>query len=157
MKALYQQIKRRREADGLSTNAGFTLIELLIVIVVLGILAGVVIFALGGVTGKSAKAACSADGATVATAVSAFNAQNSTATVSQAALLGTSEGGPYLQSWPSNLPHYAFAISDGTTGDYGGAKAGVLVIDPNPGTTAPAATATGWVAYAGPTSCSTVK
>jgi len=45
----------------------FTLIELLIVIVVLGILAAVVIFALGGITGKSAVASCQADGATIST------------------------------------------------------------------------------------------
>ena len=44
-------------------NEGFTLIELLIVIVVLGILAGVVVFSLGSVTGSSAIAACQADGA----------------------------------------------------------------------------------------------
>src|ERR1019366_4339734 len=121
MSATYQRIKRRREAEGLNANAGFTLIELLIVIVVLGILAGVVIFALGGITGKSAIAACQADGATVSTAISAFNAQNPGATVSAGAtgaaggLLGNNEGGPYIQSWPKNLPHYAFEIVSATT------------------------------------------
>ncbi|HVB50424.1 MAG TPA: prepilin-type N-terminal cleavage/methylation domain-containing protein [Acidimicrobiales bacterium] len=156
MKYLYQQIKRRREAEGLSTNAGFTLIELLIVIVVLGILAGVVIFALGGVTGKSAKAACQADGATVSTAISAFKAQNSTVTVTQAALTATALGGPYLQSWPSNAPHYGFAIGDGVSTDYGGAAAGVLVVNPTTATTY-TATTTGWIPYAGPTSCASVS
>src|ERR1019366_2039734 len=109
MSATYQRIKRRREAEGLNANAGFTLIELLIVIVVLGILAGVVIFALGGITGKSAKAACQADGATVSTAISAFSAQNPGIAVTQGAtgvatgLLGNgAQGGPYLPSWPNN-------------------------------------------------------
>ena len=69
----YQRLKRRRDAGEIN---GFTLIELLIVIVVLGILAAVVIFALGGITGKSALASCQADGATVSTALAAFNAQN---------------------------------------------------------------------------------
>jgi general secretion pathway protein G len=47
------RIQRNRELNG---ERGFTLIELLIVIVVLGILAAVVVFALGGVTGQSSVA-----------------------------------------------------------------------------------------------------
>jgi prepilin-type N-terminal cleavage/methylation domain-containing protein len=120
MISTYQRLKRRRDAGEID---GFTLIELLIVIVVLGILAAVVIFALGGITGKSALASCEADGATVSTALAAFNAQNpsfaGTTTYTQADLLPSSTGGsptgviggPYIQSWPSNLPHYAFSLS----------------------------------------------
>ncbi|HVA70935.1 MAG TPA: prepilin-type N-terminal cleavage/methylation domain-containing protein [Acidimicrobiales bacterium] len=157
MSGTYQRIKRRREAEGLNANAGFTLIELLIVIVVLGILAGVVIFALGGITGKSAVAACQADGATVSTAISAFNAQNSGTTVTQALLLGSTDGGPYVQSWPSNFPHYAFAISDGTTA-YGSIAAGTLVVATTPAGNVPSPPASSaWAAYTDPTSCSTVK
>ena len=132
MISTYQRLKRQRDAGEIN---GFTLIELLIVIVVLGILAAVVIFALGGVTGKSAKAACQADGATVSTAISAFNAQNPGVTVTQPLLLGNTDGGPYLQSWPSNGTLYAFSI-DGS---------GALQIAvPSTGTPA---------AYAGPPSC----
>jgi general secretion pathway protein G len=75
MISTYQRLQRQRDAGEID---GFTLIELLIVIVVLGILAAVVIFALGGITGKSAVASCQADGATVSTALAAFNAQNPT-------------------------------------------------------------------------------
>ena len=126
MISTYQRLKRRRDAGEID---GFTLIELLIVIVVLGILAAVVIFALGGITGKSAAASCQADGATVATALAAFNAQNPTvlasvpgtganggsaplmtAATAEGILSGTSYGGPYVQSWPSNLPHYAYTL-----------------------------------------------
>jgi prepilin-type N-terminal cleavage/methylation domain-containing protein len=128
-----------------TTKDGFTLIELLIVIVVLGILAAVVIFALGGITGKTAVASCQADGATVATAMAAFKTENPGTTVSQTNITANTLGGPYIQSWPSNLPHYAFQIT----------AAGALQIS-----TGPAGTVTGtgsFVPYAGPTTCAAVQ
>jgi len=54
---------------------GFTLIELLVVIVILGILAAVVIFAVSGVTDRGQASACKAEAATVRTAVEAYDAQ----------------------------------------------------------------------------------
>lgn len=54
---------------------GFTLIELLVVIVILGILAAVVVFAVGGVTDKGKQSSCKTDKRTMLTAGEAYVAQ----------------------------------------------------------------------------------
>jgi type II secretory pathway pseudopilin PulG len=128
-------------------DGGFTLVEILVIIVVLGILVAVVLYALGGITQKSAQAACRADGSTVSSAISDLDNEypnvfesvaSSGPTSAENLLLGTNYGGPYLSSWPSNSTHYTFTVS----------SAGVLQIQiGTAGTFGPA------VAYAGPSSC----
>jgi general secretion pathway protein G len=105
-----------KRAKGETTESGFTLIELLIVIVVLGILAAVVVFALGGVSSKSAVASCNSDGKTVQTAIASYQAQTgslptATSSLTSAVTVNGLSYGPYLQSWPSNSPHYTFTLS----------------------------------------------
>jgi general secretion pathway protein G len=53
---------------------GFTLVELLVVIVILGILAAVVVFAVGGTTDNAQDKACKAERSTVEAAVEAYKA-----------------------------------------------------------------------------------
>ena len=66
-----RMVQRARDEE-----SGFTLIELMIVIVILGVLAGIVIFAVGGITDNGNVAACKSDVKTVAVAVEAYKAKN---------------------------------------------------------------------------------
>lgn len=61
-------------------DKGFTLVELLIVIVILGILATVTVFAVRGITDKGNASACNTDKATLQTAVESYYAQYGSAT-----------------------------------------------------------------------------
>jgi general secretion pathway protein G len=119
----YRELQERRAEVG-GDEVGFTLIELLIVIVVLGILAAVVVFALVGVGGTSTQAACNSDAKTVETAVAAWQVQNtgplsvigggntSTTNTGQSQLVPT-----YLKSWPSgNSGHYVISFTGGANG-----------------------------------------
>ena len=60
-------------------DKGFTLVELLIVIVILGILATITVFAVRGITDQGQESACNADQKTLQTAVEAYYAQYGTA------------------------------------------------------------------------------
>ena len=57
-------------------DEGFTLVELLVVIAILGILAGIVVFSVAGITNNGQSAACSTEKATLTTAEEAYYAQN---------------------------------------------------------------------------------
>ncbi|TDO35709.1 general secretion pathway protein G [Kribbella sp. VKM Ac-2527] len=67
-------LNRIREAR--KNESGFTLIELLIVIVILGVLSAVVVFAVGGITDRGEAAACKSEVSTVAVAQEAFFAKS---------------------------------------------------------------------------------
>lgn len=69
------------ERTGVSADDGFTLIELLIVIVILGVLASVVVFAVSGVTTRGESSVCVTDERTLATAVEAYFGSKETTTL----------------------------------------------------------------------------
>ena len=136
----YRRIRQQRIDDGV--DVGFTLIELLIVIVVLGILAAVVVFALGSVTSQSAVSACSADGASIQVAMAAYNAQNGTDPTAISDMVGK---GLATDNSTSNLPHYAYkiaAVSGVETLEVAIAPAGAVV-----------AATSAYASYLGPKSC----
>jgi prepilin-type N-terminal cleavage/methylation domain-containing protein len=103
--------KRMRQEEG------FTLIELMIVIVILGILAGVVIFSVNGITDRGTLSACKTDLKTIEVGVEAFNAKNS--------------------AYPANLdpalttaPNQFLRKSDSLTGDVQAGKGYNVTYDP---------------------------
>jgi general secretion pathway protein G len=108
---------RARRANLEGREGGFTLIELLIVIVVLGILAAIVVFAVQNLTGQSTASGCQSDYKTVETAAEAYKAQMGAYPASVAVLLksGTQPGtgtavGPWLKD-PVTSSHYTMDIS----------------------------------------------
>lgn len=72
---MYDRLRTRLDAG---RQDGFTLIELLIVIVILGILAGIVVFAVGSARSDSVTSSCKADIKTVNTAAEAGKAKTGT-------------------------------------------------------------------------------
>jgi general secretion pathway protein G len=78
-------------------EAGFTLIELLIVIVILGVLAGIVVFSVRGITDRGDTAACKSNLKTAEVAVEAYYAKNGSNPATLAATVPA-----FLKSDPSD-------------------------------------------------------
>jgi prepilin-type N-terminal cleavage/methylation domain-containing protein len=76
---------------------GFTLIELLVVIVILGILAAVVVFAVSGIQDKGQKSACLTEARTVRTAQESYYAQSGSYALSLS-------GSPLIPKYLSKAP-----------------------------------------------------
>jgi general secretion pathway protein G len=114
MQATLERLRQRREEMG--DEGGFTLIELLIVIVILGVLAAIVVFAVQSLTGESANAACQSDFKTMQVAQEAYKAQLTKWPANAAALTGTGTDpvtgltvGPWIKALPGTS-HYTIAL-----------------------------------------------
>ncbi|MEU0529961.1 competence type IV pilus major pilin ComGC [Amycolatopsis tolypomycina] len=90
---------------------GFTLIELLIVVVILGVLAGVVVFAVSNFNNEGKTAACKTDLKTVQTAVEAYYAQHAG---SYPASLDALKTGKYIKDVPDGSGGYTIAYDSAT-------------------------------------------
>ena len=100
-----------REARRLHTEEGFTLIEMLIVIVVLGILAGIVVFGVSTMRGDASVAACHADMKQVQVAAEAYSAKLGGYPQNVAVLTGAG----YLKSAPDTSVYTVTYTSQGVT------------------------------------------
>ena len=85
-------------------DRGFTLVELLIVIVILGILATVTVFAVRGITDRGKASTCAADKKTMEVAVEAYYAQNGAFAANEGALVPV-----FLKS---QSPNYDISAAD---------------------------------------------
>ena len=100
---MYQRLHTAREVR--RNEDGFTLIELLIVIVVLGILAGIVVFGVGTFRQDATAAACKADAKTVEVAAEAYNAKTGGYPASIATLVTAN----YMKTAPTSAVTYSAA------------------------------------------------
>jgi general secretion pathway protein G len=80
-------MKNHTEVAETQPDKGFTLVEMLIVIVILGILATVTVFAVSGITDKGKTSACGSDAKILQTAEEAYSANTGSYTDDQNQLI----------------------------------------------------------------------
>lgn len=109
-------LERIREAR--KNESGFTLVELLMVIVILGVLAGIVVFAVNGINDRGDVAACKSDVKNVEVAVEAYYASQPApaAYPADAAAAQTATVPKFLHSWPGGITYAKTANSFTVTG-----------------------------------------
>ncbi|MDT5037003.1 MAG: hypothetical protein QOE03_2188 [Micromonosporaceae bacterium] len=109
-----QRIQAVRKNDN-----GFTLIELLIVVVILGVLAGITVFAVSAFSNDGVLAACKTDKKNVEVASEAFYAKSTAVPAAHAADIAALVTGGYLKEAPSSTKYTI--TYDAATGNVTGA------------------------------------
>lgn len=114
---MIQRLQQKRNEEG------FTLIELLIVIIVLGILAAIVVFAVGSTRDDAAASACQTDVKSIQLSAEAMKTKNGSypLTAAKADLADASKGG-LLKAVPTD--HGITWASDGSTYTIGSSVTG---------------------------------
>jgi prepilin-type N-terminal cleavage/methylation domain-containing protein len=106
---MFESIREARKNE-----SGFTLIELLIVIVILGVLAAIVVFAVSAFNKNGQAAACKADLKNIEIASEAYYAKNHTyaSAIDDAGHTATTlVGGGYLKEAPLTTNGYTISMS----------------------------------------------
>jgi general secretion pathway protein G len=105
---------RQRIRDIRKSDKGFTLIELLIVIIILGVLAGIVVFAVGAFNDRGVNAACKSDKKIVEVATEAFKAKSTTkaypASATSETRINELVTGGFLRDAPSTTSGYTVTL-----------------------------------------------
>jgi general secretion pathway protein G len=101
-----------------NNEKGFTLIELLITIIILGVLAGIVVFSVSAFNNDGVAAACKTDKKNVEVAAEAYYAKTTPhaypAGADSAARLGVLVTAKYLKEAPSTANYTIDLAADGT-------------------------------------------
>src|SRR5437764_8653081 len=95
-------LERMRKAQ--KTESGFTLIELLIVIIILGILAAIVVFAVGSTRGDAVSSSCRTDVKAMQLSLEAYNVKQGhyPSTANKDDMLASANLGGVLKSYSTN-------------------------------------------------------
>jgi len=90
-------MKNRRHEKHLGKKSGFTLIEIILVVVIIGILAGIAIPRMGGKTEKAKISQAKSNVVALGMAIQEFEMMNGDYPTSLDQLLDESKGGPYME------------------------------------------------------------
>jgi prepilin-type N-terminal cleavage/methylation domain-containing protein len=104
IRAALERVRAAKENE-----SGFTLVELLIVIVILGVLAGIVVFSVAGITSRGKTEACKSTVSTVQVAGEAYYAKNGSYAATTAIL--TSSG--FLQPPALGATDVTYVVATG--------------------------------------------
>ncbi len=90
-------MKNKKHDKHLSKRSGFTLIEIILVVVIIGILAGIAIPRMGGKTEKAKISQAKSNITALSMAIQEFEMMNGNYPSSLEQLLDESKGGPYME------------------------------------------------------------